>query len=135
MVLYIDGGCSGNGQKDLAKRRMVAVVTDEFGNVLSESYGMGGSNNIAELLALRDALVWLQASAVTQPVEIRTDSSNNLAWGNNGKVGKSANDRERVLSIQQEIKALRQAGLLFRLVWLPREQNIAGHYIEQRHAL
>jgi len=75
-ILYTDGGCSGNDQPDTAKRKMIAVVTDSSGNVLVEGQVRGGSNNIAELLAVKEALVWATEHGC-DAIEIRTDSRNN----------------------------------------------------------
>lgn len=133
MVLYVDGGCSGNGQRDMARRRMVMVVTDEAGVVLSEQQDTGGSNNIAELRAVRDALAWCRSHEVFE-AEIRTDSRNNLAWVHGLKVGRQINDRDAVLDLKARIGRLREP-MQVRLVWVPREENKAGHYIESKHGL
>lgn len=133
MVLYVDGGCSGNDQRDLSLRQMVMVVTDHEGMVLSEAVDRGGSNNIAELRAVRNALLWCAASNVAD-VEIRTDSMNNLAWVLGKKVGKRLNDRETVLTLKAEIERLRQ-NVRLKLVWVGRDDNKAGHYIERKFAL
>ena len=34
-VLYVDGGCSGNAQRDPARRVMTAIVTNTRGRVVS----------------------------------------------------------------------------------------------------
>lgn len=133
MVLYVDGGCSGNGQTDMARRRMVMVVTDAVGTVLSEQTDGGGSNNIAELRAVRDALAWCRSHDVFD-VEIRTDSRNNLAWVLGSKVGQQINDRAAVLDLKARIARLR-APMDINLTWIPREQNKAGHYIERRYGV
>lgn len=132
MAWYIDGGCSGNGQRDIQARRMIAVVTDDAGVVLSEHEKAGGSNNIAELIAVRDALALAHRLEIPS-VELRTDSRNNFAWVF-GKIGKDLNDRATVVVLRKEIQDLRQTVEL-QLVWVPREDNIAGHYIEKRYAL
>lgn len=128
MQLYVDGGCEGNDQPDVSKRRMVMVVTDAEGRVLSEQTADGGSNNIAELYAVRNALQWCVDSGVTQ-VEVLTDSRNNLSWVNGSKVGKAINDRARVLMLRDDIGQLRTRVALT-LLWISRETNKAGHYIE-----
>jgi len=139
MVLYVDGGCSENGQLDQTKRRMVAVVTDDQGTVLHEYQQAGGSNNIAEFMALRDALVWARLHcADAQPVEIRTDSRNNLAWVASRKLGKKLNDRATVETLQREIReSVRwlEQFVTVALTWVPRDENLAGHVIEERYGL
>ena len=134
LTLYIDGGCSGNGQRDASKRRMVSVVTDEAGVVLSETLSDGGSNNIAELIAVRDAIRWCGMKGIHQAY-VMTDSQNNLSWTFGTKVGKGINDRQTVLAIKSEITAAFIAGFDLTLTWVPRANNLAGHYIERVHAL
>jgi len=133
LVLYIDGGCSGNDSKDIYRRRMVAVVTDKHGNVLSEQEESGGSNNIAELIAVRDA-IQIALAAEASALHVLTDSRNSLAWTFGTRVGKKINDRPRVLALKAEITETR-ARLVFSMSWVPREENIAGHYIEKRYSL
>jgi ribonuclease HI len=133
IVLFVDGGCSGNDTKDIAKRRMVAVVTDDLGMVISEQRSAGGSNNIAELLAVHDALQWCDANGITD-VELFTDSRNNESWVFGKKLGKKLNDRERVVALRQAIDAYRRT-ITLTLTWIPRDMNLAGHYIETEYGL
>jgi len=132
-ILYTDGGCSGNDQRDLSKRTMIAAVTDERGTILIDRHQEGGSNNIAELLAVKEALEWCVAKKICD-VEIRTDSTNNLAWVLGKKVGKKINDRDAVLALKTSIDACRSR-LNLSLKWIPREQNLAGHYVEKKYQL
>ena len=132
VVLYTDGGCSGNGQYDISKRKMVVVVSDEHGQVLIEKHELGGSNNIAELIAVKEALQWAFEHDIKE-VEIRTDSTNNKAWVFGRTVGKKINDRELVLRLKAEIRAFRDEVELT-LSWIPRAENLAGHYIEKKYA-
>lgn len=136
MVLYVDGGCSANGQLDMSKRRMVAVVTDEDGIVLNERQQAGGSNNIAELIAVRDALVYARehGQLAGDSLEIRTDSQNTVAWVFSKKIGKKLNDRAMVEALRAEISHLR-ANIELKLVWIRRDDNLAGHYIEETYGV
>src|SRR5260370_16905287 len=77
-ILYTDGGCSGNDQPDLSKRKMVAVVSDEHGTVLIEKHEQGGSNNIAELIAVKEALLCCGVNKIPD-VESATHTSNNIS--------------------------------------------------------
>lgn len=133
MTLYVDGGCSGNRSKSIGCRWMVSVVTDEYGRVVSEVTSAGGSNNIAELIAVRDALQ-AAVDASAESVTVYTDSKNNIAWVYGKKLGKRLNDRDRVVALKDEIARLRSSVNLL-LVWVPREKNVAGHYIERRYSL
>lgn len=131
-ILYTDGGCHGNANPDLSKRIMIVAVSDEAGNVLVDKTQEGGSNNIAELLAVKEALMWCVTHNVDD-LELRTDSMNNLAWVD-GRIGKKLNDRNAVLVIKSAIDALRLSVKL-EMVWVPRENNKAGHFIEEKYTL
>jgi ribonuclease HI len=133
MELYVDGGCSGNGQLDLTKRRMVAVVCLPDATVVHESTHEGGSNNIAELLALEAAYRW----AVTQGIKavtIYTDSRNNLSWGQLKTPGKNINDRPRVLEIQARLAKFFYS-VRATVRWVSRDHNVAGWHIEAKYRL
>ena len=75
-LLYIDGRCNNNSHKFY--RKMIFVVVDEFGNKLSERTEESGSNNIAELLALREALIWANENGHDQ-INVKTDFVDNLS--------------------------------------------------------
>jgi len=129
-ILFTDGGCSGNEQRDPKRRQMVAVVTDENGSILVEKTQEGGSNNVAELLAVKEALAWAVAHKHDE-IEIRTDSTNNLAWVLGTRVGEKINDRDAVLALKSSIDSLKSV-VKCKLVLIPRSQNKAGHYIENK---
>lgn len=133
MILYVDGGCSASNQKDMSKRNMIAVVTDDRGQVLIEKLQSGGSNNIAELMAVKEALLWCFVHGVYE-VELMTDSRNNLAWVKSLKVGDHVNDKSAVQVLQTAIRALKK-DVKFKLIWIPRDENLAGHYIESKYYL
>jgi ribonuclease HI len=118
MIRYTDGGCSGNDPLDLPKRKIVAVVSDEHAKILIDKHQEGGSNNIAELLAVNEALLWCSVNRIAD-VEIRTDSMNNLGWVFGKKVGKKVNDRDTVLAPKNSIDAYRQQ-VNVSLNWIPR---------------
>ena len=130
-ILFTDGRCSGNEQRDPKRRQMVAVVTDENGKILVEKTQEGGSNNIAELLAVEEALAWAVDHKHHQ-IEIRTDSTNNLAWVHGTEVGRKINDRNAVLALKSSIDSLKST-VKFNLVHIPRSKNKAGHYIENKY--
>lgn len=133
MVLYIDGGCTGNGQRDQSLRTMCALVTDASGRVLDEQHERGGSNNIAELWAFYLALWYCATNGITD-VAIFTDSRNNLSWGAGRRPGKKINDRGVVLRMQEHIAKLRKS-VKAELTWISRHQNLAGHEIERRYGI
>ncbi|HYW38069.1 MAG TPA: RNase H family protein [Terriglobales bacterium] len=97
ILLYADGGCTGNQQLDVSQRIMSAVVSDADGTIVVHMTKPGGSNNIGELWAVELALRWARDNG-NKAVKIRTDSTNNLAWVE-GRVGKNVNDRNAVIQI------------------------------------
>lgn len=132
-ILYADGGCMGNEQRDCSKRKMFAVVCNDQGHILIDKHQEGGSNNVAELLAVKEALLWCVENKIGD-VEIRTDTRNNLAWVGGKTVGKMLNDRDTVLNLKAAIDAC-QSNINLTLTWIPREQNLAGHYIQRNYQL
>jgi ribonuclease HI len=127
-LLYVDGSCSGNNLLDISKRKMIAAVVDDDGKVLVETRQPGGSNNLAELTAVKEALQWAKDHGYDD-VEIRTDSQNNLRWVFR-EIGWGMNDRQAVLDLRRTVDLLR-ADVHLNLVWVPREKNLAGLYLEQ----
>lgn len=136
MILYIDGGCSGNGQKDLSKRTMISVVTDGNGFVLDKREAQGGSNNIAEIEAV--LLAVSRCAFLKGEHLIYTDSKNNLYWAK-GHISRKVNDYDRTRSIYNSIKNFEKVAKdnssTWRLKFIPREYNLAGHYIENKFKL
>jgi len=132
IILHIDGGCSGNKQKNYHKRSIISVVTDINGNVLIEKTEKGGSNNIAEFIALKEAVKYCVNHKIKQ-VEIITDSQNNINWLKRLKK-KKQNNYELVAEIREEIVELSKF-VDVDLIWKPREENIAGRYIENKYNL
>ena len=112
---------------------MVAVVTDGHGDVVSEWRGVGGSNNIAELIGLRDALRYAYRQQWPS-VTIYTDSQNTRSWVLRGRVGKTINDRARVLDLLDEVADLMLV-VYTDVQWVPRDRNLAGHVIEAKDGL
>lgn len=139
LLLFVDGGCSGNDQKDLSKRTMVSVVTDQSGKVLSEIQNHGGSNNLAEFIALEAALRYALENKQRQ-VEIVTDSMTIVSWFNRDdsklkpKVLNKMNDPEWYSAVKAKIDELKQY-IDVDLYQRPREENLAGHYIEEKYSL
>ena len=107
---------------------MRSVVVAEWNEaVLAEKAEQGGSNNIAELIAVEMALRWAKQQGCEE-LHIKTDSQNNLRWVFR-TIGEGMNDRDRVLALRRSIERLR-ADVALELTWIPREQNLAGLYLE-----
>ena len=131
MKIYIDGGCTKPNQKDYSKRLMIAVVTDENGTVLIEKTEQSGSNNIAEIWACYEALLWCKENKI-DGVLLLTDSKNAKTWIDGGQCSKHVNDPEKTQDLIDKICQLRSE-FHFGLAWIPREQNLAGQYIENKY--
>ncbi len=130
-ILYVDGGCSGNMHKDIAARVMSACVSDEHGTILVDKCKQGGSNNIAELWSVVEALTWCAQNGV-KTCCVYTDSRNSLSWANlSRRLGKHLNDRRAVELLRAELGVLLRL-VKMELVWLPRDENVAGRYLEER---
>jgi len=132
-TFYIDGGCSGNGQHDLSKRRMISVVADSKGTILIDEHNIGGSNNIAEFLALQRVLEYAIANNI-KDIQVITDSRNNQAWFKSKRIGRKINDYPRTQEIKNKIEAMKPQ-LVIDLVWKGRNENLAGNYIENKYTL
>src|SRR5581483_7073623 len=133
MNLYTDGGCTNNNQSDMKKRKMIIAVSDEDGTILLDKTKEGGSNNVAELWAIAECLALMQ-SCGQEEVTIHTDSQCAAAWVTKGRIGKHLNDRMTVIELLEAIRDLRFE-VKTTIKWVPREHNLAGHYIERQYGL
>ena len=139
-VFHTDGGCRGNGQKNLDLRRMVAVVADKEGRVLIDKEDIGGSNNIAELWAVKECLAWCSIRRLSN-ILIETDSQVAYWWTVNSekkikqKAQDKMNDLARVLELREAITELKPLVAPFQMKVISREQNLAGHFIEDKYGL
>ncbi len=139
LYTYTDGGCWGNNSPNYSERRMVWVVTDQHGDILvEEREELGGSSNIAEILAIHSAVKYATENSY-EAICITTDSRVSQAWvngwlGGKTKVGKKINDPERVISLLKSIRAMSEEVAIF-IRWRPRGENLAGQYIENKYTL
>lgn len=111
---------------------MISVVTDEDGKVLFKRLQGEGSSNIAEFIALKEAISYCVKKGIKQTTII-TDSRNNTFWFKRLKRG-NQNNYELVAEIRKEIMKLRKS-VEVDLIWESRETNLAGQYIEDNYAL
>jgi RNase H-like protein len=128
MILYTDGGCSGNGQTDLSRREMVMVVTANDGELLIHECGRGGSNHIAELRAVVSALDWCVRPGV-EDVTIRTNSTNNLGMDPQQASGQTS--EPTALPVVNANRTRADAAV----ECVPLAQNLTGHVIEEQYGL
>lgn len=109
------------------KRLMRAVVTDETGIMLVDKTLKGGTNNVAELWAITEALLFAKSCGIRE-IELYTDSKNSLAWVE-GRGGKEVRERPDVKTLLVAIAKLRRH-VKMTTTWVPREKSKAGIYIE-----
>lgn len=139
MKLYVDGGCSFNNQPDISKREMVSVVADDNGSILDEITNHGGSNSIAELIAIEHALDWCVKNNIKK-VHISSDSRTAISQFHKDESKRSAksirkmNDYEWYQAVKGRIDELKQL-VEVELEWQGRDFNLAGHYIEEKYSL
>ena len=110
---------------------MRICATDDQGSPLVYKTQTGGSSNIAELSAIKEALLWAIAQGESE-VEIRTDSKNNFAWVYGRSVGIQVNDRNAVLILKTAIDAARLMLSRFTMKPVNRDRNQAGLYLERK---
>ena len=73
MKVLTYGDCTNTYQYDITKREMIIVVTDESVTPLVEKTRRSGSNNIAELWAIEEALLYARSCGVVE-LDLYSDS-------------------------------------------------------------
>lgn len=122
-VYFSDAGTSGNG--NFGHQKTIIVVTDSKGTVLIEEWVGDKTNNEGELIGIT------RAARLAKPEStIYSDSQLAVNW----ITLKSTTKIERLKpTIYDAVVAVHTKKI--NLVWIPREQNLAGHYIEEKHSL
>lgn len=122
-VYFSDAGTAGNG--NFGHQKTIIVVTDSKGKVLIEEWVGDKTNNEGELIGIT------RAARLAKPEStIYSDSQLAVNW----ITLKSPTKIERLKPIIYDAVVAVQTKKI-NLVWIPREQNLAGHYIEEKHAL
>lgn len=138
MILYVDAGTKKNGQR--GKQETTICVADTQGKIIFERYIGDFTNNEGEILAILAALLKVQT---TQVKEIYSDSVIAVNWVKKGwKVGREQKHARRVgvgiarrlvryISLAHNLYILSEPIL----VWIPREKNKAGWYLEDKYKI
>lgn len=122
-VYFSDAGTAGNG--NFGHQKTIIVVTDAKGKVLIEDWVGDKTNNEGELIGIT------RAARLAKPEStIYSDSKLAVNW----ITLKSTTKIERLKPTIYDAVFAVQARKI-NLVWIPREQNLAGHYIEEKHSL
>ena len=122
-TFYCDAGTKNNGK--FGKQETLIVVTDIAGKVLVEEWIGDKTNNEGELIAITRA-------ATIAPREPRILSDSDLAVKWIGGQYRTKIERLKPL-IYDAVSAVTKKNAEVR--WIPRENNLAGQYIEQKHSL
>lgn len=146
-VIFVDGGCSGNDQKDPSKRKALICLVDtsipghrELADLLPQVGDSGPklkfpSNNVAEIVAIWAAMKYAYQHGYKNII-IKTDSNTALCWFKNGKLkNKKINDPEYVEYVIERINKLKEGFDSIQIEQIPREINEAGKIIEERYGL
>ena len=120
MEVYVDGGCKNNpGQM------RIAVTVPATGFSVVKELG-NGTNNKAEYLSLLYALIYVKHLQPKEKVVIKSDSSlvvNQI----NGHYKVKSNSVKQLY--QKAIRLLQQLPNV-KVVYTPREENLAGRLLE-----
>ncbi len=118
---------------------MVSVVADAKGKIVDEIQNHGGSNSLAELIAVEHAIDYALAKRQKR-VHIISDSMTAISQFNkdesarNPKTLRKMNDPEWYQAIKGRIDDLKRF-IDVKIEWQSRENNLAGHYIEEKYGL
>lgn len=122
--LFVDAGARKRGDIYFA----VAVVTDMWGNLVWKKFFPNKTNQQGEGIAIAAALWQVEPG---KPKHIYSDSLTAVGWTNKGKCrNKKLPDWYHNLAKFLNHLAGRDQCIV---EWVPREQNLAGFYIEEKY--
>ena len=134
-LIFCDAGTKNNGQK--GRQQTIVVVCDKQGTILMEKWIGDYSNNEGEILGI---IACLRDFSSNKPAEVRTDSKIAANWAVNGwtkyhekqyRKGKLTSRHKKFIDLAHELY-LKTGSTI---TWIPREENLAGHYIEEKHSI
>ena len=139
-VFYVDGQSMGNEQKTLPRRAKIVVAYKEKPNsafqIRWEEIG-DRTNNEAEYIALLKALgiiesKWGAAGEASgngaEPIKIHSDS---MLIVNQVRGSYEVTD-VKLRQLCDNVKALMKKMSAVKLEWIPREENFAGQWLEDK---
>src|SRR5262245_15374220 len=121
-VLYTDGGSIGNGRVD--QRARMAVFDAELGRIVVDADLGALTNNEAEYRAIEAALDYAETERLG-PAELRSDSQLCVH-----QIRGEWKVKEPRLLPSVERARSKLAANRGRITWVPREQNLAGRFLE-----
>lgn len=147
-IIFTDGACKGNQQKDISKRKMYWCFVDSSrkdlpNDPIRRNFHIGtavgaqtkykvASNNIAELLALLECLKYCANSIQKyDDILIRMDSTIVSLWIKSGKVKSTVNAPEFTQMVLDDVveRISKFSNIKFEVI--SRDDNLAGHKLEE----
>lgn len=134
-ILFCDAGTKNNGQK--GRQQTIVVVCDEEGTILMEKWIGDFSNNEGEILGI---IACLRGFSEGKPTEVKTDSKIAANWAVRGwgkyhekqfRKGKLSTRHKKFISLAHELYLKTKSTI----TWTSRDDNLAGHYIEEKHSI
>lgn len=146
-TFFVDGGCTGNEQKDPSKRRALICFVDtsipnhrELADLLPQ-VGISGpklkfpSNNVSEIVAIWSAMKYSYQHGYKNII-IKSDSFTSICWFKSGKLkNRKINDPEYVEYVLGRINKLKPWFNSIQIEQISREVNEAGKIIEEKYEL
>lgn len=135
MIVYVDAGTKNNGSR--GNQQTVIVVADESGEILFEKQIGDYTNNEGEILAV---LAALKNVYPLRSKEIYSDSRVAVGWAVKGKDPEKNKRKKKGALSDRHIYFINSTNTLLGLTgstiqWIPREENKAGWYIENKYSL
>lgn len=134
-IIYCDGSTSFNNVKDLSRRKMVICYVDvQIPNhfQIRPSHLKNGSNNIAEILGILEALRYAYFMHY-KDLLIKTDSRIAHGWVTKGLSKKGVlNNRKLTEYILARINKIKPWFNKLKFEVINRKENLAGHVLEKR---
>lgn len=119
MNIYVDGGTSNNGMFGFQKSRSVV-----FSNKVLVDLEIGDkTNNEAELIAMILGIYF-------RPKKIFSDSQLVVNWANGRWKTKEPRLKPQVDILKHLVSISKPE-----IIWIPRDKNLAGIYIEEKYGI
>ena len=129
MIIYTDAGTKNNGKFGFQETRI--VICDSGGKVIHEEVIGDFTSNEGEV----KAMIWAMKNLFPpknekEKLKIRSDSQLAVYWA----IGKFKTGIDRLVPLVKQVRLL-TIQTDTKLEWIPREFNLAGHYIEEKYGL
>ena len=124
---YVDAGTKNNGQ--YGSQDTVIVGTDANGTVIFEKKIGDVTNNNGEIQAIVTMLQYIKDNKLEDAI-IYSDSQIAVNWTKKGKTKDSPSNEPFVILAHRLVEETET-----KLIWIPREKNKAGHFIEDKYCL